>query len=275
MSQAWFRSWAAAAALLVSGGALAQAPPPRSATATPDARPPVPDAAGRSAEAVALHDEAHALYEAGEYRKAIEKLERALELDPEGAELAYNIGLIYEKLGDVEGAERYYRMSLDLEQEPGMRAKLEGILKRIEGAKQEVVAPPAPGPSPSPVAPPASSAPSPPPAPDAARRDAPWLVAGGVATLGLAMGTTFAVAALVRDPGSDARTGDGSSIADLQDDADAAHGYAVVADISLLVGTIAAGLAIYFFMGRDDPATPATTARHSPRLRFDGARVRF
>src|SRR5262245_23572768 len=83
--------------VLFAGGASAQAPPEtrvRPATSAEQKR--------RVQRAVQLHDEAHALYEKGEYKKAIEKLESALELDPQGKELVYNLGLIHEKLLDFD-----------------------------------------------------------------------------------------------------------------------------------------------------------------------------
>jgi len=263
---------AAALVALAPLPVLAQPPPPAppSTSAAPPVEPPPKADPVRAKAAVDLHDEAHQLYEAGEYHKAIEKLERALTLDPEGAELAYNIALIYEKLGDVDKAEQFYRKSLELEKEPGMREKLEGILKRIEGAKREME-PRASRPAP-PMAP-SAAAPAPPAASAPPRQNVPWLVAGTVAAVGFTVGTSFAVAAVSRNPGSEARTGPDRSIIDLQDDADAAHTYAIVADVSFLVGTLATGLAVYFFFGRDDPG--ASAARAAPWLDVEGGGVRF
>ena len=87
-------------------------PPPATATAAV-ARPSAPAASttaaadpakekrSRQVRAVELHDEAKDLYERGLYRRAIAKLEAAIELDPDGKELVYNLALIHEKLAEA------------------------------------------------------------------------------------------------------------------------------------------------------------------------------
>src|SRR5690242_15658561 len=71
---------------------------------TPTPRPPGtlgetprPDRAPRPKKAMALHDEAWALYEEGRYRAAIDRLEAALRLDPDARELVYNLAVLHEK----------------------------------------------------------------------------------------------------------------------------------------------------------------------------------
>ncbi|GAC1351062.1 MAG: hypothetical protein NVS3B20_02330 [Polyangiales bacterium] len=84
---------------------------------------------------------ARELYQLGRYREAIAQLEAALRLDPQGAELLYNLGLIHEKLGDVDEAIDAYRRYLrtlgpDADQEE--KSKVEGIVRRLDGAKSEL-----------------------------------------------------------------------------------------------------------------------------------------
>ena len=86
---------------------------------------------------------ARELYQLGRYREAITHLELAIKLDPSGAELYYNLGLVHEKLGDIDEAVDAYRRYLkilgpDAEKEEIDRIKV--IIKRLEGAKAEVKA---------------------------------------------------------------------------------------------------------------------------------------
>lgn len=200
--------------------------------------------------AVELHDEARVLYERGEYRAAIARLEAALELDPRGGELVYNLALIHEKLAEVDVAERYYRKYLEMETDPKVRERVNGILKRIEGAKKELAdrraaeaaaqAPPAPA---------GSEAPAPPPPAESGRRMGPWaLVAGGVGVGAAMVGTVFAISAVASHPGEGATTGGGVSVKDLEDDAASAHARAVVADVAFIVSAVATGAALYLYL---------------------------
>src|SRR5690349_11181358 len=84
-------------------------PPARPATTGETPRAPPQAAAGsdkekRARQAMALHDEAWALYEEGRYRAAIDRLEAALRIDPDGRELVYNLALLHEKLADLRDA---------------------------------------------------------------------------------------------------------------------------------------------------------------------------
>lgn len=107
--------------------------------AAPPEAPPVDAAAEekqrRVEQAVALHDEARALYQRGEYRAAIRKLEEAARLDPEGKELVYNLAVIHEKLAELPAAEAYYRRYRDMEKDPKAREQVDAVLRRLEGAK--------------------------------------------------------------------------------------------------------------------------------------------
>jgi tetratricopeptide (TPR) repeat protein len=83
------------------------------------------------------------LYQLGRYREAIAQLEAALKLDPGGAELLYNLGLIHEKLGDAEeaiDAYRKYLKALGPDADKEEVTKIRGIIKRLEGAKTELKA---------------------------------------------------------------------------------------------------------------------------------------
>ncbi len=248
-----------------SPSSTAPAPVPRDAadaTGAAGARPAPAASASPSAddkelnarEAMALHDEAWALYAEGRYRAAIDRLEAALRIDPEGRELVYNLALIHEKLGNLKEAATYYRKYLEMETDPKVKARIQATLRRLEGAEKETPAKPAP---PLAVAAPAEPLP--------ARPVRSWVaVTGGIAGAAFVVGSACGLYALSKNPGSNASTGNGVTIADLQADAHTAHTYAVVADLSFLVTAAAAGTALFLYI--------TTPRRASPRPAV-GARV--
>jgi tetratricopeptide (TPR) repeat protein len=228
---------------------------------------------------MALFHEAHAAYERGEYRAAMTKLESAIALDPDGVELVYNLALIHEKLGEIEDAEREYRRYLTLESDPKQRERVQGILKRLEGAKKDVqehhdgAVPP--------VAPPPPVAPLPTAQAPAARFSGvrnPWVfVLGGTAAGALAVGSAFAISAVASKPGSNATTGDGVTFADLQADAMAAHRRAMVADISFAIAAITGAAALYLEITGRHAKSNASPSSGAPTLaqRGPNLEVRF
>jgi tetratricopeptide (TPR) repeat protein len=239
---------------LCAAPAAAQTAAPRAAS---------PEARSNVQQAMALHDEARALYEKGEYQKAIEKLEKALELDPGGTELVYNLAVLHEKLLQFEAAEAYYRLYLDRETDPKLRARALVTLKRIEGARrafaerQRAEAAAAAG------AHPPAAAPAPAAAPPARRVDPLVITLAAVAGGALVAGTTLGVVAAASSPGGSASTGPGVSIDDLQAEASRAHRLAVVADASFIVGALAGGAALYAWLAR----APARKAPSSSTVR--------
>ncbi len=237
-----------------------------SGRAEPPGRKAAQAEAAAARQAMALHDEAAVLYEQGSYRAAIDKLEAALRLDPKGAELVYNLALIHERLGDFEAAERYYLRYLEMDIDAAARARVQGILRRLSGARKELhVAGPAPRPGqPLEAAPPLLVVP-PPRAPSRPIRPVVWLT-GGVAVAGLVVGSALAINAVARNPGNSAMTGGSTSIADLQADAHAAHQSAVGADVSIILGLVAAGAAAIFYATTDP--TPSGEARSPLRVTF-------
>jgi tetratricopeptide (TPR) repeat protein len=243
--------------LLAGSSALAQ--PRRPQPATPAAAQESAERKRRVEEAKKLHDEARELYEAGEYRKAIAKLDQALQQDPEGKELVYNLALIYEKLGDVDAAERYYRQYLEMETEPPLVERTQRALKRIEGARKEL--PQRGQAAPAPSAAPTADAPV-----EMTRPIGPWVwITGGVALSALIVGNVFAISAVSKSPGDDARTGDGVGVGDLQADAESAHDRAVVADVSFLVALLAGGAAAYLYLSTPRRAQSPTAGNGAAR----------
>jgi tetratricopeptide (TPR) repeat protein len=245
------RIGAALALVLVAGSALADGAP----VATPPAVSPEQEA--REKQAMALHDEARELHASGRYRAAITRLEAALALDPQGKELVYNLALIHERLGEVDPAVRYYRRYLEMATEPREREKIEGVLRRLEGAKPDLVV--------------ARGAESPPPAGASAsggsRSFGPWVVVtGALGAMGLFTGVVLGISALARSPGASAMTGPGVTADDLLADARAAHRQAVGADIALLVGLAASGAAVGLYYGSRPAPAAAPAPKPAPRV---------
>ncbi len=246
-----------AVAALAVGLAVASAAP---AGAQSPSRPGA-EQAERAARALALAEEGQALYERGEYRAAIAKLEEALALDPD-KDLVFNLAVLHEKLADVDQAERYYRRYLEMETSPKLRERVQGTLKRIEGAKKELASARAPEPPP-----PAATQAAPAPAPGQAREPEPqgrkidgWVMtAGGVAAGAVIVGTVFGISALGKDPGGAATTGPTTRVQDLEEDASTAHTHAILADVSFLVAALAGGAAVLLYL-RSGPDVPASQA---------------
>jgi len=194
-------------------------------------------------QALALHDEALELYDRGEYRAAIQRLQDALELDPKGKELVYNLALIHERLAEVDTAERYYRRYLEMERDPKLRARVEATLRRIEGARKDFAPPPPPKKQKAPP-------PQPPPLPRVEARAplSPWFYASsGVAAGSLLAGVVLGISAVAGDPGADATTGQGVGVDDLRAAANAAHTRAVIADVFFASSALMTGVAIYLY----------------------------
>ncbi len=226
----------------------------------------------RQARAVELHDEAKTLYERGLYRRAITKLEAALALDPEGKELVYNLALIHEKLAEADIAEGYYLRYIDMETDPKAREHAQGIVKRLQGAKQKLKddlkerAAPSAAPSSSAAASSAVGAQV-----HRARMPSPMVfVIGGVAIAAAGVGVGFGVSALANNP-SDASTGPRTTAYDLETRARSAHTQAVVADLafgaSVVVG--AAATLLYLLESRAPSKAPASTAIARARVRME------
>lgn len=135
--------------MVLAAGASAprrvHADPPEepSAAAAEEAPPPEPKKTPTQLKAEAHYKRARELYQLGRYREAIAQLEAALKLDPKGAELLYNLGLVHEKLGDADeaiDAYRRYLSALGPDADPEEVAKIKSIVKRLEGAKTELKA---------------------------------------------------------------------------------------------------------------------------------------
>jgi hypothetical protein len=246
-----------ASALVCAFGACLVAPPAvaQSHPATAASKTPVPT---NPLEARKHYDHAKALYKQGAYREAIIELENALKFDPSGKELVYNLAVLHEKLGDIDEALSYFQRygTMDLTQDE--RDKTEAAIKRLEGAKREVV-----GENPKPQVlqqqPPPPPPPPSPPAPVHGKIDVLTISAAALTVGGFAFGTAFALKAEAEKPPTGFVTGKDGTFGDLQNRATTAHNEAVVADVGFGIGAVAAVGTILLYALRTRPVDGATT----------------
>ncbi|MET0795528.1 MAG: tetratricopeptide repeat protein [Polyangiaceae bacterium] len=232
-----FSVFAAVVVILVAARAEAQSAAPDN---TPRSDRVLGDALAESSSVGAHEHFERALtwYRAGKYRRAVEELNAALDRDPGGKDLVFNLALVQEKLGDLEGAIRSLGRFQSLEKDPVELERAAQAIERLRGAQSELAAnrpqstqlsPPAPVPLPRPRG----------------KLDA-WVIGtGGVAIAAFVVGTVFGVRALTLDSRSeDGRARDAAMIADFA--------FAT----SVLTG--AGSLGLYF--GRYADATPERVA---------------
>jgi tetratricopeptide (TPR) repeat protein len=196
-------------------------------------------------------ERARAAYGMGSYKTAIDELETAIRFDPKGKDLYYNLGLVHEKLGNIDPAIDNFKRAAEMEEDPNERERIGVIIARLEGAREEIARPEEPV---AVTAPPSSEASAPrDAASDAAARGRMdgWVYAtGGVAVAALAVGTIFGVRALSTRPSDSDATGPGTSIDDLHDRNDQARSYALIADIAFAVSVVSGGTAAFLYFSR-------------------------
>ena len=203
------------------------------------------------------------LYRKGKYRAAIERLEDARAIDPEAKELPYNLGLVHEKLGEIDDAIRYFELYLTLEADEGERERVRATIRRLAGAKRDLVAAASASAAPSPPPPPPREDEKPPPPRAAGRLDGWVYTTGGLALATLATGTFFGVRALAKHDGHPT-TGAGKTLGDVQNAADDAHRSAVLADVFFAVGLASGAAAAFLYFGRNAEAPVDAAIAHDP-----------
>lgn len=214
------------------------------------------------------YETALTLYKNGQYRGAIEKLVEARKLDPTAKELPYNLGLLYEKVGELGEAIKAFNLYLTLEPDDGEKDRVKAIIKRLEGALEDQRRAAAEA-VPTASASASASAPPPPPSEEPPRKRGKldgWVWGtGGLAVAGVIAGTVFGVKAITGQAKND-KTGPGTSASDLQARQSDAHTSAVVADISFAVAAAAGGAALALYLLRTRPAEePPPTAFVAPQ----------
>lgn len=199
-------------------------------------------------------------YKSGAYQEAIRELKQAIELDPNGKDLFYNLGLVHEKLGEIDEAIAAFKRYNELETDTGELEKSIQTVRRLEGARDELARKKA-----AEEAPPKAEAPprvivvpgpererSPTSAkPPKGRLDG-WVVAtGGLSLAAFGVGTYYGLQALSTRKSSEEATNGSTSVYELEDRAARAHDQAVVADVAFAVGAASAGAALLLYFTRD------------------------
>jgi tetratricopeptide (TPR) repeat protein len=227
-------------------------------------------------------DKARAFYGQGAYRDAITELEAAHALDPNAKDLVFNLGVVHEKLADIEDALKWFRLYTTMDLTAQERERADAYIKRLEGAKKELEekqnapqqpspegsAPSTEGGQPS-VRPtqrtPSSQFPSSVPgaapsavSPSFGRVDALTIGAASLSAAGLISGLVFGIKALAERPSEAPTTSAKYPWSALQSALDQAHRDAVFSDIGFGVALVAGAATAYLYFGRPR-ATPAVS----------------
>jgi Tetratricopeptide repeat len=250
------------------------------ATASANPRPATAQDAGptSSANVAAARrhfDKARTDYAQGSYREAIAELEAAHALDPSAKDLVFNLGVVHEKLSDIDDALQWFQLYTTMTLTPQERDRADAYIRRLEGAKKELAQhPPEPSPSGSTGAPsPSESAllpigPPPPAGPRRGRIDGATIAAVSVTGAALVFATVMSVKAEVDQPPTGFVTGRDGTYPELQSRTDTAHREAIFADagfgLAIVAGVTAAVL--YFARTRDSsvPAPAPITVSPTP-----------
>jgi tetratricopeptide (TPR) repeat protein len=233
------------------------------------------------AEARKHYEKARALYQQGSYREAIAELEAARELDPNAKDLVFNLGVVHEKLADIDDALKYFRIYEKMDLSAQERERCEAYLRRLEGAKKELEAKQADqqrqqqqqqqqqsqqgtsggaAGSGSGGANGGGTHPPPAPEPGNGRVDAATITAGAVTVMGLGFGIVMGVKAKSDQPASGFVTGPDGTYQDLSGKAESAHKEAVLADVGFGVALVGAITTAYLYFARPKlTSTPAPT----------------
>ena len=254
------------------------------------------DEAGPAAVAEARRhfDKARAYYGQGAYREAVNELEKAHALDPNAKELVFNLGVVHEKLADIDEALNWFRLYTTMDLAPQERDRADAYIRRLEGAKREVEEklaaqqqPPA-EPAPSPLEattqqapaktwpprpsvvlrPPPPTLPPPPSTPPNGRIDTLTVSAASVSAIALALGVVFAVKAEEDHPTTHFVTGIDGTYPELARNVDTAWHETNAADVAFGVALVS-GIAtayLYFERPRSGPhvSTGSTTVSAGP-----------
>lgn len=227
-------------------------------------------------------EKARADYEQGAYREAIAELEAAHALDPNAKDLVFNLGVVHEKLADIDDALKWFRLYTTMSLTSQERDRADAYIRRLEGAKTELEQKQAAAQaaqlrevqgSSS-----ARTATAPPPAPPRRGRiDAATIVTASVSGAALAFGVVMAVKAKSDQPPNPFVTPQDGTYTDMTSRVHTAHDEAVLADVGFGVSLAAGIAAAYLYFGRTraapfaPPATTGSTTVSATRLPGGGA----
>ena len=215
-------------------------------------------------------DKARADYAQGAYREAIAELEAAHALDPAAKDLLFNLGVVHEKLSDIDDALQWFQLYTTLTLTAQEHERADAYIRRLEGAKKELAQrPPGPPPAgtvtpPPPDTPLVPMGPSVAPSPRYGRLDTATITAISVSGAALVFGTVMAVKAVTDRP-TGFVTGPDGTYPVLQDKTDTAHREAIIADASFGLSVVAGITAVVLYFARPRAADP-TTAPDPPAV---------
>lgn len=220
-------------------------------------------------EAVELYQQGRELYQQGRYRDALVAMQRAAALDPTSANLAYNVARVHELLGEIDEAIRSYQRYLDLlpQSEEEERARVRGIMRRLDGARRELT--PQHPTEPEPETEPGSALRAPESVPIVVREhgvaDGWFFTTAGTGVLALIGGTICGIHAMsLQTDASNFVVGRDGSLSQHDAIVSNSNSFALLADIGIFAGAalaLTSGL-LYFVRTRDvehrpDPSGPA------------------
>lgn len=187
---------------------------------------------GRAAPAQAAEhfERALAWYRAGKYQRALSELRSALERDPGGKDLVFNLALVQEKLGDLSGAIDSLQRFQTMEKDPKELERASQTIERLRGAQAELLAA---VPHPQPPVP--ASTTTCPPVRVRGKLDG-WVIGtGSVALASVLVGAVFGIRALTLDAVTEESR---------------ARDAAIVADIALATGLLVGAGSVALYWGR-------------------------
>jgi len=209
------------------------------------------DGGASPAQAAEHFERALAWYRAGKYHRAVGELEAALERDPGGKDLVFNLALVQEKLGDLQGAIASLQRFQSMEKDPKELERASQTIERLRGAQAEIVAV---------VPPPPVVTPAPCPTPRERGKFDGWVIGtGSLAIASLLVGTVFGVRVLTLDGEAEPSR---------------ARDAAIVADVALATSLLAGAGSVALYFGRFDDVPP-DRAYIQPLPRASLARVEF
>lgn len=106
---------------------------------SPDSRPAKRGASANASAAELQVKLGQGYMEQGEYEIALEKLNRAIELDPGSADAHTVLAVLYEQIGRSERAETHYRRSIELQPESGVMLNNFGAFLCRSGRYEESI----------------------------------------------------------------------------------------------------------------------------------------
>jgi tetratricopeptide (TPR) repeat protein len=217
-------------------------------------------------------DKARGYYAQGSYKEAITELEAAHSLDPNAKDLVFNLGLVHEKLANIDEALKWLRLYTTMDLTSAERDRADAYIRRLEGSRKEVEQRQAtvPADEDAPLARsepvgrlrPATRARShPSQLPSAPGRiDGLTIGAASVSAAALVFGVVVGLKASKDRPDANSVAGRDGTAPELASRVHDAHREAVYADIGYGAALVAAGATAYLYFGRSrSAASPGGT----------------